>query len=89
VRSPIVQNPQSGLVGNDVQVSSGAFHVCIRSDRSAVSCFGIEYSGSEAEAPEPDDFISIDAGGFHNCGIRKSGKVYCWGNNDHGQASPP
>ena len=30
--------------------------------------------------PPPDD---------HNCALRTDGRITCWGNNDHGQATPP
>lgn len=32
---------------------------------------------------------SIEAGGYHNCGITSAGTLTCWGSNDSGQATPP
>ena len=34
-------------------------------------------------------FISVSAGGFRTCGIRRDGFVACWGNDFVGQATPP
>jgi alpha-tubulin suppressor-like RCC1 family protein len=31
------------------------------------------------------DWVAIGAGSFHTCGIRESGKMYCWGGNHNGQ----
>jgi alpha-tubulin suppressor-like RCC1 family protein len=34
-------------------------------------------------------FESIDAGGYHTCGVRESDRrVLCWGDNEFGQANP-
>ena len=35
------------------------------------------------------DFVSVSAGGFHTCGVRRDGSVACWGRNEFGQATPP
>jgi alpha-tubulin suppressor-like RCC1 family protein len=37
---------------------------------------------SEAGTP---DWRSVSAGGFHTCGIRTSGRLYCWGDDEFGQ----
>ena len=31
--------------------------------------------------PPLGKFISVSAGGFHSCGIRDTGSVDCWGDN--------
>jgi len=31
------------------------------------------------------DWRQVSAGGFHTCGIRTSGRLYCWGNDGDGQ----
>lgn len=31
------------------------------------------------------DWAKVSAGGFHTCGIRVSGRLYCWGRDDNGQ----
>jgi len=40
-------------------------------------------------APEIMDFIDIDAGATHTCGILAEGTIRCWGNNDEGQLDAP
>ena len=45
--------------------------------------------GDEGQATPPDSrFISVSAGEFHTCGVRKDGSVVCWGDDQFGQASP-
>ena len=34
-------------------------------------------------------FVSVSAGYFHTCGVRNDGSVACWGDGEHGQATPP
>jgi hypothetical protein len=41
----------------------------------------------EFEAPRK--FLSISAGGFHNCGLQVSGLLFCWGDNTFNQSNPP
>ncbi|HKG95476.1 MAG TPA: hypothetical protein VKA84_26390, partial [Gemmatimonadaceae bacterium] len=35
----------------------------------------------------PDEYVAVDAGGFHSCGLRKSGRAHCWGDNRFGEAA--
>ena len=37
-------------------------------------------------APTTTGFTAVSAGGGHSCGLRESGEIECWGNNDEGQA---
>jgi len=39
-------------------------------------------------APHAYGFQKLSVGGFHACAI-KNGKVFCWGDNDYGQCTPP
>ena len=39
--------------------------------------------------PEDERFTAITVGSGHACGLRTDGGISCWGNNDHGQATPP
>jgi len=34
-------------------------------------------------------FVQLSASDVNNCAIRYDGTAACWGNNDHGQSSPP
>jgi len=46
--------------------------------------FVVASPASAARVGDATDWRSISIGGSHQCGIR-SGKLYCWGNNDNGQ----
>ena len=41
--------------------------------------------GSAASAFGDPTFQSVNAGGFHSCGVTTMGAAYCWGTNFHGQ----
>ena len=45
-----------------------------------------------ATTPQPpaDIGIAVSSGGRHSCALHKTaGSILCWGDNEHGQASPP
>lgn len=50
-----------------------------------LSCAGcrMDFTGCSPEVP-PGAFERVAVGGAHTCGVR-GGKVYCWGDNTHGQ----
>ncbi|EIJ43297.1 hypothetical protein BegalDRAFT_2446 [Beggiatoa alba B18LD] len=35
------------------------------------------------------DYVQIEVGATHTCGVKKDGSVYCWGGNSDDQAIPP
>jgi len=37
----------------------------------------------------PGTVAQVSAGGYHTCALRTDGTVACWGDNSHGQATPP
>src|SRR6266550_7986051 len=37
----------------------------------------------------PGTVAQVSAGGYHTCALRTDGSVACWGDNSHGQATPP
>jgi hypothetical protein len=43
----------------------------------------------EQASPPADKFKSLDAGVAYTCGERSDDAVVCWGDNTHGQGSPP
>ena len=46
-------------------------------------------SNPPTAVPEGVRFTAIAAGGHYTCGVRQDGGVSCWGDNEHGKASPP
>jgi hypothetical protein len=49
---------------------------------------GKDVSDSDLDAaPLPLKWKTVSAGGGHACAITQGGELYCWGQNDHGQAS--
>jgi alpha-tubulin suppressor-like RCC1 family protein len=40
---------------------------------------------SAAQADSFEDWANVSAGGLHSCGVRKNGKLYCWGSDSSGQ----
>ena len=44
---------------------------------------------ADAASPVVPGFSAVSAGGGHTCGLRETGAVECWGNNDVGQTDAP
>ena len=82
-------------------VAVGAYHTCRLKVPSAfrVACWGSNQSGQlglRGNLPpgsrvvservfEGYDFIQLDAGEAHTCGITEDGAAYCWGRNEDGE----
>jgi alpha-tubulin suppressor-like RCC1 family protein len=81
-------------------VSAGDLHTCGLSNAGTVWCWGYNDYGqlgngtfSTAITPQQvpqqvgtaSDWISLEAGRFHTCGLRIDGTAWCWGWNDTGQ----
>ena len=49
------------------------------------------HTGADPNPPlDPNTkWIDVSSGGEHSCGILGTGGVFCWGNNDFGQAAAP
>ena len=66
------------------QISAGAQHSCGVDTTGQVVCWGDSSDGQTS--PPSRVFDTIDAGGFHNCGV-SAGNVYCWGRDTDKQVS--
>ena len=49
------------------------------------------YSGAQAATANATElgFVSVSAGHYHTCAVRKDGSASCWGADRHGQSTPP
>lgn len=82
-----------------VEVAAGRFHTCARGESGWVQCWGMHLFGqlgarvrvtgghraTPAALARLDDAVGLGAGMDHTCALRRSGRVMCWGRNDHGQ----
>ena len=75
-----------------VAITAAYEHTCALAASGVTYCWGDNQFGEVGDgsgslqltpvavaAPPGVSFVSIDAGGFHTCGITQSGNVYCWG----------
>lgn len=82
-------------------LAAGGEHNCGVKDNGSLWCWGSNRYGQlattdryETLVPTPSplrvgtatDWISVDAGYAHTCGVRSSGSLWCWGANSAGQS---
>jgi alpha-tubulin suppressor-like RCC1 family protein len=79
------------------QVSVGWNHSCGVTTDNRAFCWGQNGSGqvgnssnaslvlSPALVAGEHQFLQVDAGGFHTCGVTSDGRALCWGQNTDGQ----
>jgi len=82
-------------VPNEPQVAAGAGHVCLRTKKSELFCWGSNGEGqlgdgtltSRAAAKKVDlpPIVRVGAGNHHTCALASDQSVYCWGDNSNGQ----
>ncbi|WP_437931582.1 DNRLRE domain-containing protein [Sorangium sp. So ce291] len=53
-----------------------------------IICDGLDTAGA-ATPPTLDSFGQLSLGYLYGCGLRTTGALHCWGDNSHGQATPP
>jgi alpha-tubulin suppressor-like RCC1 family protein len=96
-----VPEPVEGLDGPATALALGYEHSCALLDGGEVACWGQNYFGQLGlgmerydqpfrDRPEKVPGLAetsrrIAAGGYHTCVLSATGKVYCWGDNRHGQ----
>lgn len=96
-----VREPAAVTGGRNWSVlSAGTSHSCGIDGGGDLYCWGANQDGrlglgdAEADVRTPTrvgtlgDWIAVSAGHRHTCGLRDEGRLYCWGNNDLGQAVP-
>ncbi|GFH62024.1 hypothetical protein CTEN210_18500 [Chaetoceros tenuissimus] len=101
--TPVLLNFPSGVgTAKPVKVVTGYDHTCTLFDDKSVWCNGSNGYGqlgdtSSANSATPvqvkegnaalADVTDIESGAYHNCAIKSSGAIYCWGFNTDGQLS--
>ena len=83
--------------GTFKQVSVAHGYTCgVKTDHSVI-CSVLKADGHSIlvgrdygqATPPAGTFQQVSAGGGHTCGVKTDGTVACWGQNRHGQATPP
>lgn len=91
----------SGFLGNAAEVQAGELHACARVNSGRVYCWGNDAFGELGNGTAPGDdkpvevtvpgpapltrVTALGVGDDHGCARISSGRVRCWGRNDHGQ----
>lgn len=92
-RTPVTVGALSGVVS----IVAGARHTCALKANGSVACWGLNQYGqlgdgtlnSPGNTPGIvsglNNIVAITAGNDHNCALKASGVVVCWGRNSAGQ----
>jgi fibronectin type 3 domain-containing protein len=97
VTSTVITDAASNTITDFMDIAVGYYHTCaIRSDGS-IWCWGGSYGGNlgsssgntavavPATTFTTNDAVSLVAGNYYTCVLRKNGQVWCWGLNNYGQ----
>ena len=96
--APFSARPTSvpGVPAGSIQVSTGTFHTCVRSEDQRIFCWGdnrTRQSGVElvptldrpTELRALTETAEITTGRDQTCARHRDGTLRCWGNNENGQ----
>ena len=88
--------------GSFTAVSVGSAHTCAIRASGEIACWGSNVNQARYDSdrdiygvyagqnePPPGSFTAVSAGDWHNCAIRTSGDLACWGDNEFGQTDAP
>jgi alpha-tubulin suppressor-like RCC1 family protein len=94
------QSPGTVTLSKVTAVAAGQEFTCAEDDMGKIHCWGSDQFGQTGRGMSatqhapfkvslPDKAISVAAGLDHTCAaLATTGEVYCWGDNDNGQAVP-
>lgn len=88
----------AGAATDWTSVSAGDWHTCATNADRRLFCWGLDLVGAlgdgaaASEQPAPvevaggkTDWRNVSAGGDHTCARRAGGRLFCWGDDNHGQ----
>lgn len=86
----------AGAASNWASVSVGIAHACGRKSTGRLFCWGQDFAGQVGDgatrvnrvrpvavANGGTGWASVSAGWNHTCATRRSGRLFCWGSDDH------
>ncbi len=94
-KSPVPVDVMS--VGDATAICAGGNFTCVLRQGGGAACWGDNLSGqlgtpniaSQSAVPvqvqNVSDLVTIACGELHACAATSTGKVYCWGENSHGE----
>lgn len=72
-----------------VWVAASFCWFCIAQSAFAGTIIGWGSMAVDSSQLETNDFVAIAAGEDHSLALRSDGSIVGWGDNEHGQATPP
>lgn len=87
----------AGVAVSARSVSASSDHACAVTNQGAVKCWGSNADGQLGDGSTSDsripvdvvglssDVVAVSAGVGHNCAVKRTGAVKCWGWNEFGQ----
>lgn len=97
-RGPAVEEPVRVGARGWRQVAAGGATTCgIRGNKRVLKCWGLNHYGQLGDgtttwtstptglARKKRHWKRVDTGWYHTCGVRKNKRLFCWGDNTHGQ----
>lgn len=98
VTSTQTEPQQVAGLSNIIDGATTEFTSCALNSSGTIYCWGAQIHGiqgngvvSSTDTHDPaalttyTDFIEIDAGETHMCGLRSNGEIYCWGRSNNGE----
>ena len=80
---PIPANPP-------IRMDAGLFHFCyLQHDHTAICVQGNSFYGQALTGAPAGQFAAISSGARHSCGLRTTGTVECWGDDQFGPYLAP